>query len=44
MHYGETEARSIVGQADLVEVRELHEEGIPCLPIPWGVRRETREN
>ncbi len=39
MHYGETEPRSIFGQADLAEARSLREEGIPCLRVPWGDRR-----
>lgn len=39
MHNGDTEARSIYGQADLAEARALREEGIPCLRVPWGGRR-----
>ena len=34
MHYGETEQRSIRGQATLQETRELLEEGIAVLPVP----------
>jgi len=34
MHYGETEERSIYGEADLAEARALLEEGIDVLPIP----------
>ncbi len=34
IHYGESDARGIVGQASLVEVRELLEEGIGVAPLP----------
>jgi len=34
MHYGETEERSIYGEADLAEARALLEEGIDVLPLP----------
>lgn len=34
MHYGETEARSIYGEASVDEAKALHEEGIPALPLP----------
>ena len=34
MHYGETEARSIYGQASLEEAKALHDEGIPAVPLP----------
>lgn len=34
MHYGETEERSIYGEADLAEARSLLEEGIDVLPLP----------
>jgi hypothetical protein len=34
MHYGETEERSIHGEADLAEARALLEEGIDVLPLP----------
>jgi hypothetical protein len=34
MHYGESEARSIYGEASAEEAKELHEEGIPALPLP----------
>jgi hypothetical protein len=34
MHYGETEERSIYGEADIAEARALLEEGIDVLPIP----------
>ncbi len=34
MHYGETEHRSIHGEASLEEARELAEEGIEFYPVP----------
>src|SRR5688500_1441478 len=34
MHFGETEERSIYGEADLAEARALLEEGIDVLPLP----------
>jgi hypothetical protein len=34
MHYGETETRSIYGEASLEEAKALHEEGIPAVPLP----------
>jgi hypothetical protein len=34
MHYGETEARSIYGEASLEEAKALHDEGIPAVPLP----------
>lgn len=34
MHYGETEERSIYGEADMEEARALLEEGIEVLPMP----------
>jgi hypothetical protein len=34
MHYGETEERSIYGEADLAEAQALLEEGIDVLPLP----------
>ncbi|MBM6579744.1 DUF1178 family protein [Microvirga sp. BT689] len=34
MHYGETEERSIFGEADLTEAKALLEEGIDVLPLP----------
>ena len=34
MHYGETEARSIYGEASLEEAKALAEEGIPAVPLP----------
>jgi hypothetical protein len=34
IHYGETERRSIYGEASPQEARELHEEGIAFHPLP----------
>jgi hypothetical protein len=34
MHYGETDARNIYGEASVDEAKALHEEGIPALPLP----------
>ena len=34
MHYGESEARSIYGEASLEEARALRDEGIPAVPLP----------
>jgi hypothetical protein len=34
IHHKETEARGIWGEATLAEARELHEDGIECLPLP----------
>ena len=34
MHYGETEHRSIYGEANLAEAKELLEEGIEVHPLP----------
>jgi hypothetical protein len=35
MHYGETEKRSIYGEASNTEAKELRDEGIACRAIPW---------
>jgi len=37
MHYGESEAKPIHGQATPEEARELHEEGIPLMPVLFPV-------
>ncbi|MBE7185942.1 MAG: DUF1178 family protein [Methylobacterium mesophilicum] len=34
IHFGETEARGIFGQATMEEAASLHEDGIEFLPIP----------
>lgn len=41
MHYGETPARGIRGQATLDEMYDLLEEGVPVLPLPIPPKRET---
>ena len=35
IHYGETEAKGIYGEASAEDVKALREEGVPCAPIPW---------
>lgn len=37
MHYGESEAETIHGQATLEEARELLEEGVAVMPLPFPV-------
>ncbi len=37
MHYGESEAKPIHGQASAQEAMELHEEGIPVMPVLFPV-------
>ena len=34
IHFDEAPPRGIYGEATLDEVRELHEDGIDCLPLP----------
>ena len=34
IHYEETEERGIYGEATKEEVKDLVEEGVPCLPLP----------
>ncbi|MCY1665817.1 DUF1178 family protein [Rhizobium sp. SL86] len=34
IHYGEADARGIIGQASLTDVRELIDEGIDVAPLP----------
>ncbi len=34
MHFGETPARSIYGEATAEEARELADDGIPVCPLP----------
>ena len=36
MHYGEKENKPIIGKTTLEEARELAEEGIPFVPLPWN--------
>lgn len=40
IHYGEARARPIRGSASLPDVRELIEEGIDILPLPFGLHDE----
>ncbi len=41
MHYGEREQRNIRGAASWSEFQELHQEGIPALPLP--IRRVSKD-
>lgn len=41
MHLGETAERSIHGEANLEEAKELAEEGIPVMPLPFLPNRKT---
>ena len=36
MHYGEKEEKPIVGKTTLDEARDLAQEGIPFVPLPWS--------
>ena len=36
MHYGEKEEKPIIGKATADEARDLAEEGIPFIPLPWA--------
>ena len=36
MHYGEKEERPIVGKTTIEEAKDLAEEGIPFVPLPWS--------
>jgi hypothetical protein len=40
MHYGETDKRSIYGEATSAEAKELREEGIEVGQIPWLPRHD----
>ena len=40
MHYGETEKRSIYGEASKTEAKELRDEGIEVNQIPWLPRHD----
>lgn len=40
IHYGESEARGIYGEATAPETAELIEEGIEIMPLPGPARRE----
>lgn len=41
MHDGETEKRSIIGQAGLQEAKSLLEDGIPVMPLPFRPTRKV---
>jgi hypothetical protein len=41
IHYGEAPARSIRGKATLQETRELIEEGIGVIPLPFPAKEDT---
>ena len=36
MHYGEKEEKPIIGKATLNEARDLAEEGVSFVPVPWS--------
>ena len=36
MHYGEKEEKPIIGKASLDEAKDLAEEGIHFIPLPWS--------
>ena len=36
MHYGEKEAKPIIGKTTVDEARDLAEEGVPFIPLPWN--------
>jgi hypothetical protein len=39
IHLGESDARSIYGEATLADARALHDEGIAVAPLPFRPRR-----
>lgn len=39
IHYGEADERPIIGEASLNQARELHEEGIELMPLPFPRRK-----
>jgi hypothetical protein len=41
IHYGETEKRSIYGEASKAEAKELRDEGINVNQIPWLPRHDA---
>lgn len=41
IHYGETEARGIYGEASAEEAQELIEEGVDIAAVPWKKRRTS---
>ena len=40
IHLGESDARSIWGEASREDAKALNDEGIPVAPIPWVSRRD----
>ncbi len=44
MHYGETEQKSIRGQATLEEVKEMNEEGIDIIALPGTIIEKDKLN
>ena len=36
MHYGEKEEKPIIGKATMDEAKDLAEEGVPFIPLPWS--------
>lgn len=41
IHYGESNKRSIYGEASGRDAQELHEEGVPITAIPWIPRTDS---
>lgn len=41
IHYGETEERAIYGEASVDEAKELNDEGIEIVAIPWPSRQDS---
>lgn len=39
MHYGETETRNIYGKATLAEAKDLKEEGIETIALPFATKK-----
>jgi hypothetical protein len=42
IHYGEAEDRPIMGEAKLTDARDLLEEGITVLPLPFQTKRRRK--
>ena len=36
MHYGEKEEKPIIGKTTMDEAKDLADEGIPFIPLPWS--------
>ena len=41
IHYGEKDSRSIRGETTKKEAKDLLEEGIPCVGMPWFSREDA---